>query len=520
VKPPGLGLLPEWRMIGGIFSSIALHAIAMAALLWLPRLFPAPIIIRSHFNRPSLAENIEPLPALRLPRLTESSVRDTPAPEKAPGKASAAVLPHIDLPLQPDYIGPQQIVSYAPNPVNRLQTILRPDLVKPPEMKFPLRLQSMVNLPAQAPPVLATPPVPEPAPMPAKPTKASAAEPVPNPALALVPKQVSLAPVDVTPIQPMPSVPVPAEPQAIAPKPVIVVSAVAVPPDPSVPIPDAQLAGHFVVGPEEPNGAIDKSSAADMGTHDVSRMSKRDAASPPSRSGAETIAEEGGKGENPKSRHEAGAAARTGNEVGSTAKAMKTANGLGGAAGVSSGAASGAGPAGSGATMGISISGASSGRTNAAIAKTIPLEHAYGMMIVSGGNNGGAGRDMGVFARSETVYSVTIPMADVGGSGCTMQYTLVHPPQAGAGLPTPPFAQKKVAAVMTKSGPAGDPEPVFITGIIDENGKLGSLRAIHAQDARSQPAMRALEQWEFLPAQLDGKPVAAKVLIGIAVVVN
>jgi hypothetical protein len=58
---------------------------------------------------------------------------------------------------------------------------------------------------------------------------------------------------------------------------------------------------------------------------------------------------------------------------------------------------------------------------------------------------------------------------------------------------------------------------VFITGIIDDNGKLQGLRAIRALDVRAQSALKALAQWEFLPAQLDGKPVASRVLIGVSV---
>jgi hypothetical protein len=56
-----------------------------------------------------------------------------------------------------------------------------------------------------------------------------------------------------------------------------------------------------------------------------------------------------------------------------------------------------------------------------------------------------------------------------------------------------------------------------VSGVIDETGKLQSLRTIRAQDARSQPAIQALQQWQFLPAQLDGQPVASKVLIGVSV---
>lgn len=42
------------------------------------------------------------------------------------------------------YPGPQAIVSNPPNPTNRIQTILQPDLPKPPELKVPLPLPNVV----------------------------------------------------------------------------------------------------------------------------------------------------------------------------------------------------------------------------------------------------------------------------------------------------------------------------------------------------------------------------------------
>jgi hypothetical protein len=141
-------------------------------------------------------------------------------------------------------------------------------------------------------------------------------------------------------------------------------------------------------------------------------------------------------------------------------------------------------------------------------------------MIISGGSSGGASRDLGAFSRNETVYSVSIPMADAGGGpDWTMQYALLNPGQAGAGLLVPPLAQKKVVAVMKSSRLSTEAGPVFVSAVIDENGKLQSLRSIRAQDTRSEVALRALAQWEFLPAQLNGKPVASKILLGVAVIV-
>jgi hypothetical protein len=44
------------------------------------------------------------------------------------------------------YPAPQPVISNPPNPTNRIQTILQPDLVKPPELKAPLPLPNIVKI--------------------------------------------------------------------------------------------------------------------------------------------------------------------------------------------------------------------------------------------------------------------------------------------------------------------------------------------------------------------------------------
>ena len=118
---------------------------------------------------------------------------------------------------------------------------------------------------------------------------------------------------------------------------------------------------------------------------------------------------------------------------------------------------------------------------------------------------------MGVFSRSELVYTVYIPMNDVGsGPDCPMQYALFGSsaaPVGSLGLLTPPMVVKKVPATAPKADIGADAGPVFLTGIIDKGGNLQLLRTARAMDARAQVALRAVAQWEFLAAQLDGKPV-------------
>jgi hypothetical protein len=127
-----------------------------------------------------------------------------------------------------------------------------------------------------------------------------------------------------------------------------------------------------------------------------------------------------------------------------------------------------------------------------------------------------------VFSRGDTVYTVYIPMTDAGGGpDWPMQYALMSPAQARSGLLngllTPPVVITKKPAMAPKSELIANSGPVFVTGIIDENGKLQALRAMRALDCRTRAAVNALAQWEFLAAQLGGKPVAIKVLIGVSV---
>src|SRR5439155_20411371 len=123
---------------------------------------------------------------------------------------------------------------------------------------------------------------------------------------------------------------------------------------------------------------------------------------------------------------------------------------------------------------GISISGGTPGRSGRAVAPS-PIPHgSYALTIISGGSSGGASRDLGVFSRSDTVYTVYIPMTDAGGGpDWPMQYTLMNSaPAHGSreGLLTPPIVLKKIQATAPKTDLTANSGPVFVTGIIDENG--------------------------------------------------
>jgi len=506
-RSPTLCLLPRRRMrFGSLATSIFLHAVAMVALLWLPRIFAGPVVLaQEHFSKsdPDPVVLNQPLILPSLPRVEDSG----PIPGKKKVQAAAGAAPAAPAvsapPRTPDYTAPQTIVSDIASPVNRVQTILRPDLVAPPKLKFPLRLESVVILPSTAAPVLAPRP-PEQSSQPApvfSPEEAPAIKPtVETPVLTLAARKGSVIRASAAPPQTvLPDLKTLPGTNANAIKALIVVNAVQVARDPSIAVPEGQLAGKFVVGPSagEPGAG---SSPASSEPANVTGAADGHSPAP-------------GNGHSSTPGGENATAGRGGPGV-NISPTAGSGEGLGAANGGAAG--TGAGSA-RGAAAGISISGGVPGR-RAATASSFPGRPSYPLMIISGGASGGASRDLGIFSRSETVYSVSIPMVDSGGGpDWTMQYALLDAAQAGAGLLVPPIAQKKIAANMKSAAISVDAGPVFISAIIDENGKLQALKPVRTQDARSQAAIRALEQWEFLPAQLNGKAVASKILVGVAV---
>jgi hypothetical protein len=533
VRPPRFWLLPRPRKRArGMLASMLVHCATIGALTWLPVVFPTPVVTdptkASDLAQPLV---IEP-PVLReLPQLEDRGSRGGAAgPEARPARvrrdAHRVSAPANPPPQVPDFTGPQRIESYVPNPVNRVQTIQRPDLVAPPKLKFPLKLQATVSLPPATAPLL-EPPAPEkPQPAPAPVAATTEEIPIPKatveaPLVTLVPKRTSAIRSENTPVKTVAANPrLAGATKSDVLKSLVVVNAVNVVAD-TAPVPDAELAGSFVVGPSSDAGASEKSFTP------TGRGKSTSSASLNTGDGSPSGATNGGTGTASSGAPPAPVAGH-GDRSGNSSVPDSHGNGSGlqiigrtgpGGGGSGTGAGNGASGhgVGNGNSTGISISGGVSGRTSGTVASA-PLQRSYGMMVISGGNNGGASRDMGVFSRTETVYSVTIPMADAGGGPeWTMQYALLNSAEAGTGLLVPPFVEKKVGATMPKAQLVGEPGPVFVTGNIDESGKMRSLRGVRIQDARAQAAIRALEQWEFSPAQLDGKPVATKVLIGVTV---
>src|ERR1041385_1225707 len=79
IRPPALCLLPRRKpRPGSMVASGLLHAIAIAALLWLPRFFPEPIVAQENLSKPDVVTLNEPLILPELPRLEDRG----PAPSE------------------------------------------------------------------------------------------------------------------------------------------------------------------------------------------------------------------------------------------------------------------------------------------------------------------------------------------------------------------------------------------------------------------------------------------------------
>jgi hypothetical protein len=360
-------------------------------------------------------------------------------------------------------------------------------------------LEKNVETPLPPVPVIATELAERPAiPLPASPPHIAGAEPEPSSKPSEVQSQTAPAALP--------------DSAAISERTALVVNAVEVPKS-EVEIPDAAIAGNFSVIPSksaekgseagastgvakgEPTGIAGKNGIS------TAAETNKDVGSNNGSSSGITGAKREGAGSGDR---KSGAGGRVGNGSGSAARA-----GAGGP-----GAGTGTTPRpGNGNFPGITIMGGTGGGRSRSSPRSRP---GYELTIVSGGSSGGASRDLGVFGRDETVYTVYISMSDAGGGAdWSMQYAEIAASQAGNGLLTPPLASKKVSALLPSGFLQAFEGPVFVSGVIAEDGTVHQLHAIQRRDVVAKMAVETLSQWEFLPAQLKDKPVAIKVLIGV-----
>jgi hypothetical protein len=194
------------------------------------------------------------------------------------------------------------------------------------------------------------------------------------------------------------------------------------------------------------------------------------------------------------------------------------------------GSGSGAGTApGAGGFPGITIQGGRYGNGNngSVTAKVERRQTSYNMNIVSTASSGGGLPDFGVF-QNEKVYTVYLDMRandDDPAPSWTLQYAVLQPVatvpgrsvECIQGTPTPPYA-------MLKEIPEFTPELlrmcrhqlIVASAIIDTSGKMEQVSVKQCPESQLvSPLVEALKHWLFQPAQIDGRPVALKILLGI-----
>jgi hypothetical protein len=187
-------------------------------------------------------------------------------------------------------------------------------------------------------------------------------------------------------------------------------------------------------------------------------------------------------------------------------------------AGTGAGAGSGAG---TGAFPGITIQGGEGNDGSSdSHTFTVAQQTPYQMTIVATASSGGGLADFGVF-ENERVYTVYIPMQRTPQEAdptWTLQYALASPSaDAGDGqLIAPSPVMREWPQIDADLQRKYAQRQVVVYAILGEDGKVTHISVKQTPDAKvSDPIAQALSKWVFRPAQLNNKPVAVKLLIGI-----
>src|SRR5438552_13911040 len=476
------------------------------------------------------------------------------------------------------YPGPQPMASKSPNPDNSFQTILQPDLIKPPILKVPLPLPNMMQLAATLPPPppaahkIFEPPAP---PQPPEAPKLhgnlrSAAIEIPvlvpppapfKPKITLPPPSQEVAALHTLATasrlrelaKATPSLTAPVAPQnppsraSSAGTDTRNILALSVFPSTSrlaIQVPQVEAHGDFAIGPHPPTAGPEPGTTRGDST-EISSL-------PPEISGpglaalgkglaseASPVGEVGnGTGASVESGPglgHTGLGPGSGAETGAGAGDGKSSSpGAGAGTGKGTGAGAGVGP-GAGPFAGMSIVGGAGSAASSGAGRPFGPEASgsYGLTVVAAGPSGGGIRDFGVFS-DEPVYTVYIDMRRNGepAPSWTMEYALlakrpaiVDPPGA-VSLRLEPESLHSVVPPFpaTKETPQFPPDVIskylgqmiVVYGVLSPEGKLLSISVMASPNTElNSSVLDALDRWVFQPVLLNGKPVAAKVLLGI-----
>ena len=204
-----------------------------------------------------------------------------------------------------------------------------------------------------------------------------------------------------------------------------------------------------------------------------------------------------------------------------------------GGSGAGSGKSAGAG-AGNRAFSGITIVGGgydpgASADPDPVVQAPKPIQSSYTIAVISTENSGGGLPFVGVFS-NEQIYTVYLDMREKESDptpSWTLEFALLPTITASA---TITFDSKKsqegliLPYPITKEQPALPVdlvqkhlnELVIVYAIINGDGKMKQVSVKQSPDILlNDPLLDCLKKWTFRPARLNGKPVAAKMLMGI-----
>jgi hypothetical protein len=439
------------------------------------------------------------------------------------------------------YPGPQPLVSAPPMAQLGIQTILRPNLNNPPVLhqNFPLP-----NLAIAPPPPPPEPPKPvmkiEAGRLPIGPVEKAVQAPkltLPTASTSNIPELASAEPV--MPQAPPPTpVPPPARISDIpastrAKEGLLVLNAIPPPPDTVTRIPLGEARSLFAIAPGETTviadpaagtkgGGTSKASGNGVPSDNPSGDAIADVAS-----GGGRALGSGGSGTGAGSKYGSG----TGSGVNTEAEGSGTGRGTAVSAGTGAGPATALGSGGGagnspggGGFPGISIRGGNYGNGAGIHTNVIPrTQTSYAMTITSTASSGGGLPDYGVF-QNQKVYTVYLDMRssdDDSAPAWTLQYALLQPSDPSAirivGVPTPPYATlKQVPELTGELASVCAFKLIVVSGILNVNGRLEQISVKKTPDPRINAVIAdALVNWMFQPSQIQGNPVALKIMLGI-----
>jgi hypothetical protein len=158
-----------------------------------------------------------------------------------------------------------------------------------------------------------------------------------------------------------------------------------------------------------------------------------------------------------------------------------------------------------------------------------PLRTSYGVTVISTENSGGGLPYVGVFS-NEQIYTVYLDVRETESDSTPswiLEFALFpdssdavdisgDPAESKEGLILPFPITKKFPALPADLVRQHLNEVIIVYAVINDRGKLGKMSVKQSPDRMlNQPLLSALSEWSFRPAQLYGKPVAIKALLGI-----